>query len=43
MRLPFILLAGLILSAPTLQAQIKEPVKVTDLLKIKTIGEIHLS
>jgi dipeptidyl aminopeptidase/acylaminoacyl peptidase len=45
MRLPFSILAGLILSAPALQAQAqpKDPIKVTDLLKIKTVGEIHLS
>jgi dipeptidyl aminopeptidase/acylaminoacyl peptidase len=45
MRFSFILLAGLILAASTaqMQAQTKDPIKVTDLLKIKTIGEIHLS
>ena len=45
MRLPFSVLAGLILLAPALQAQPqpKEPIKVTDLLRIKTVGEIHLS
>jgi dipeptidyl aminopeptidase/acylaminoacyl peptidase len=46
MRLSLYLLTALSLTAPALQAQTpqaKEPIKVTDLLKIKTIGEIHLS
>ncbi len=43
MRIPFLLLAALMLAASSAQAQTKDPIKVTDLLKIKTIGEIHLS
>jgi dipeptidyl aminopeptidase/acylaminoacyl peptidase len=46
MRLSPYLVAALFLAAPALQAQTqqtKESIKVTDLLKIKTIGEIHLS
>ena len=46
MRLSLYLVAMLALAAPALQLQAqqtKEPIKLTDLLKIKTIGEIHLS
>jgi dipeptidyl aminopeptidase/acylaminoacyl peptidase len=46
MRLSPYIVVALLLAAPALQAQTqqaKEPIKVTDLLKIKTIGEIHLS
>jgi dipeptidyl aminopeptidase/acylaminoacyl peptidase len=43
MRFLLLLLTGLTFSAPALQAQTKEPVKVTDMLKIKTVGDIHLN
>ena len=43
MRFLLFLLPRLILTAPALLAQTKEPVKVTDMLKIKTVGDIHLT
>ncbi len=47
MRCYYVFLAALTLAAADMQAQpqaqTKDPIRVTDLLKIKTIGEIHLS
>jgi dipeptidyl aminopeptidase/acylaminoacyl peptidase len=44
MRKSFIVVVALLATLPSLQAQTaKEPVKVTDMLKIESVGDIHLN